>query len=153
VTEQVSLLAKRSFVESCRSPATRRHYIKAVKYFMTYLNLPPESYDKLIEKDPKLIQMDICDFISYLKERKNSSATISLYLAAIAKFYTMNDLTPHLNWKKITSFKPENETTVHNHIGSVECEIRNEIHDLKSLFLGRLTAVESYDVQMAEMNS
>jgi hypothetical protein len=42
---------------------------------------------------------------------------------------------------------------LHNHIGSVECEIRNEIHDLKSLFLGRLTAVESYDVQMAEMNS
>jgi site-specific recombinase XerD len=112
VTEQVSLLAKRSFVESCRSPATRRHYIKAVKYFMRYLNLPSGSYDKLIEKDPKLIQMDICDFISYLKERKNSSATISLYLAAIAKFYTMNDLTPQLNWKKITSFKPENEQTV-----------------------------------------
>jgi integrase len=79
---------------------------------MRYLNLPSESYDKLIEKDPKLIQMDICDFISYLKERKNSSATISLYLAAIAKFYAMNDLTPQLNWKKITSFKPENETTI-----------------------------------------
>jgi hypothetical protein len=100
VTEQVSLLAKRSFVESCRSPATRRHYIKAVKYFMRYLNLPSESYDKLIEKDPKLIQMDICDFISYLKERKNSSATISLYLAAIAKFYTMNDLTPTTKLEK-----------------------------------------------------
>jgi hypothetical protein len=41
---------------------------------------------------------------------------------------------------------------LHNHISSVECEIRNEIRDLKSLLLRRLTAVESYDVQMAEVN-
>ena len=34
-------------------------------------------------------------------------ATISLYVATINKFYSMNDIT--LNWKKISSFMGEHE--------------------------------------------
>jgi integrase len=75
---------------------------------MDYLKIPSGSYDRLLDKDPKLIQMDICDFITYLRKRGNSSATVSTYVAGIAKFYLINDVTT-LNWKKIKSFMGEHE--------------------------------------------
>ena len=82
-------------------------YVKALEYFMKYLGLPNRDYDKLLNKDVKLIQMDICDFINYLKV-DHSPASVSAYLCAISKFYTMNDITT-LNWKKIKSFMGEYE--------------------------------------------
>ena len=82
-------------------------YVKALEYFMKYLGLPNRDYDKLLNKDVKLIQMDICDFINYLKV-DHSTASVSAYLCAISKFYTMNDITT-LNWKKIKSFMGEYE--------------------------------------------
>ena len=74
---------------------------------MDYLRLPHDQYDKLLKRDPKLIQMDICDYTVFLK-KKFSPATVASYIAAIAKFYAMNDITS-LNWKKIHSFQPEPE--------------------------------------------
>jgi hypothetical protein len=102
-------LAYRNFTETCRSEATRRGYVKALTYFMTYLCLPSDAYDKLLppEKDPKIIQMDVCDFVSYLRKKGIAYATISMYTAAINKFYSMNDVT--LNWKKVYSFMGEHE--------------------------------------------
>jgi len=44
---------------------------------MGYLRMPPDGYDKLLEKDPKLIQQDLRDFILYLK-KDHSSATVSI---------------------------------------------------------------------------
>ena len=109
-TEQISTsystLAFRNFVNTCRSPATRSVYVKALHYFMDYLKIDRHQYQKLLEKDPKLIQMDICDFILYLKKDR-SSAAISVYVGAINKFYAMNDV--NLNWKKIRSFMGEHE--------------------------------------------
>ena len=58
---------------------------------MDYLKLPPYEYDKLLDKDPKLVQMDICDFITYLRKRGNASASVSTYVATLTKFYVMND--------------------------------------------------------------
>jgi integrase len=74
---------------------------------MKYLGLPNRDYDKLLDKDVKLIQMDICDFINYLKV-DHSAASVSVYVSGINKFYTMNDVTT-LNWKKINSFMGEHE--------------------------------------------
>ena len=51
--------------------------------------------------------MDICDYTVFLK-KKFSPATVASYIAAVAKFYAMNDITT-LNWKKIHSFQPEHE--------------------------------------------
>jgi integrase len=101
-----SSLAYRNFVDTCRSEATRSVYIKALRYFMGYLRLPSQAYDKLLDKDPKSIQMDICDFITFL--RKEHSSAVTLYVAALNKFYAMNDVTT-LNWKKIHSFEGERE--------------------------------------------
>ena len=36
---------------------TRQHYVKALHYFMTYLHIPLDAYDKLLDKDTKTIQM------------------------------------------------------------------------------------------------
>jgi hypothetical protein len=112
MSEQLSSLAYRLFVDTCRSPVTRMHYIKALRYFMEYLSIPLQDYSKLLppEKDPKIIQMDICDFISHLRKKGLANATITLYLVATQKFYAMNDVT--LNWKRIRSFMPDDETTV-----------------------------------------
>ena len=89
---------------------TRQHYVKGLGYFMDYHHLPHDAYDKLLEKDPKHIQMDICDFVTYLRKRGNASASVSVYVAAVNKFYAMNDII--LNWKKIRSFMGEHEKTV-----------------------------------------
>jgi integrase len=108
VTEQLSLsaLAYRNFVDTCRTLATRRVYVKALRYFMDYLHLSPEAYDKLLDQDPKVTQMNICDYVSFLRKHK-SPATVSAYVAAVRKFYSMNDI--QLNWDKIHSFEGEKE--------------------------------------------
>jgi integrase len=103
--------AYRCFVDTCRSEATRTGYVRALGFFMDYLKIPRGSYDRLLDKDPKLIQMDICDFITHLRRRGNASASISAYIAAISKFYVINDVTT-LNWKKIKSFMGEHEKVV-----------------------------------------
>jgi site-specific recombinase XerD len=84
-------------------------YIKALRYYMHYLQLSPEAYDKLLvlaDQDSKLTQMNICDYVSFLRKQK-SPATVSAYIAAIRKFYAMNDI--QLNWDKIHSFEGEKE--------------------------------------------
>jgi integrase len=99
----------RNLVETCRSPSTRILYTKALRYFMSYLRLPNGAYDKLVEKEPKLIQMDICDFITRLRKSGRSPATVSSYVAALRRFYEMNDI--ELHWRKIHSFEGEMEKT------------------------------------------
>jgi integrase len=106
VSEQLSALAYRNFVETCRTVATRQTYIQALRYFMDYLHLPHEAYHRLLDQDPKVTQMNICDYVSFLRKQK-SPATASTYVAAIRKFYAMNDI--QLNWDKIHSFEGENE--------------------------------------------
>jgi integrase len=74
---------------------------------MDHLGIGQNDYDKLLDRDPKIIQEDIIRFIlDYSK--KIAPATLSLYVGAIRKFYTMNDIT-NLNWKKIRSFEPERQ--------------------------------------------
>jgi Phage integrase, N-terminal SAM-like domain len=87
-----SSVAFRNFIHTCKSPETRSTYTKFVNRFMDYLQIPLGEYDKLLEKDPKIIQMDICDYITFLRQDHASPATISLNVAALTKFYTMNDV-------------------------------------------------------------
>jgi hypothetical protein len=76
---------------------------------MSYLRLPSEAFDRLLDKDPKIIQMDICDYVIHLKKSGIiAPRSIQAYLAAFHKFYVMNDVT-QLNWTKIHSFLGENE--------------------------------------------
>lgn len=108
-------IAYRNFVNTCKSAKTRKNYEHSLQYYISYLcleldKLKEESiYDYLIRQDPKITQMNICDFITYLsKQKKLASKSIAAYVAAIRKFYEMNDMTS-LNWKKIHSFEQESE--------------------------------------------
>jgi integrase len=74
---------------------------------MDYLHLPPEAYDRLLDQDPKVTQMNICDYVSFLRKQNRAPATVSAYVAAVRKFYSMNDI--QLNWDKIHSFEGEKE--------------------------------------------
>lgn len=92
----------------------------ALRFFMDYLHLPYDAYDKLLETEPKLIQMDICDFITHLRKSGHSPASVSTYLAAIRKFYDMNDI--DLHWRKIHSFEGEKEKVAEdllNHVTTI----------------------------------
>jgi site-specific recombinase XerD len=101
--------AYREFVDSLtKSPATRTLYVQALHYFTNYLGVPRDSYDKLVDKDPKIIQMNISDFIKSLGKRGLSYATVSSYCGALKKFYDQNDIIT-INWKKIRGFMGEHE--------------------------------------------
>lgn len=63
----------------------------------------------LLERDFQIIQTDICDFVTFLRQNKISYATISLYVAAIKKFYDMNDIGNMINWRKVRHFMGEHE--------------------------------------------
>jgi integrase len=97
-------IAYRNFIGTCRTSSTRYIYKKALEYFLSYLQLGPSDYVKLLEMDTKIAQMNICDYISYLRR---TSQTVTAYVSAIRKFYVMNDVL--LNWEKIHSFKGEEE--------------------------------------------
>jgi hypothetical protein len=73
--EQTSL-AKYNFLSICKSPATQETYFNANHYYMDFLKIGHEDLGKLLDKDPKLIQMDICRFVKELS-KNHSSATIS----------------------------------------------------------------------------
>jgi integrase len=73
---------------------------------MKYLKL--DNYDSILDLDPKLLQLNICDYIVFLKSRNLAPQSIAAYVAAIRKFLDMNDVIT-LNWKKIHSFQPEPE--------------------------------------------
>ncbi len=106
--------AYREFVDSLeKSPATRTPYVQALHYYMDYLGISRDGYDKLLDKDPKIIQMNIGDFIKSLgkKGRGLSYATISTYADALKKFYDQNDIIT-INWKKIRGFMGEHERVV-----------------------------------------
>ena len=122
----VSQLAYRNFVETCKSATTRKTYLMSLYHFMDYLKIGHDQYDKLIEKDPKIIQMDICNYITWLKSRGIAFATISLYVAAIQKFCTMNDII--LNWKKIKNYIGEHEKVAEDR-PYLNSEIQTLIHN------------------------
>jgi len=103
-----SMIAYRNLANTCRSPATRQVYTGALNYFMTYLQLQKGDYDKPVQRDPKTIQMDICDFVSYMRGSGRSYAVVSVYVAALSKFFAMNDITT-INWLKVHSHMGEHE--------------------------------------------
>ncbi len=100
----------RNFVCSLKSSFTRNAYTKALLQFMKFRNI--STSNDLIKEDPRSLQSNIIDWLIHLKEvKKLSSASVTLYCAAIRHFYDMNDIVG-LNWKKISSFIGERVKTV-----------------------------------------
>jgi integrase len=100
----------RNFVCSVKSRYTAESYTKALRQFMVFKKL--YSCEDLLKQDSRILQSNIIDWLIHLKEEKGlSSASMTLYSAAIRHFYEMNDVLG-LNWKKINSFIGEQVRTV-----------------------------------------
>lgn len=77
-----------------------------MQFFLKYLKLQPTDYDLLVSQDPKIIQANIIQFTIYCKDiRRLAPSTIKGHLAAIRKFFDMNDI--DLRWKRINAYQGE----------------------------------------------
>ena len=89
------------FFDSIKSKETR---IKYSSYLKKYLEIT--GIDNLLsEKDPRLIERQIIDFIIKLKKEGKNWGGIHNYVSMILAFYKINDVV--LNTTKITKFMPE----------------------------------------------
>jgi integrase len=162
----------RNFINSCKSEATKNDYHKGLSYFMNYLKIEREDdYSKLIDgRDTKIIQADIIDWITYMKDIAGlSPASINLYTAAVNHFYAMNDVT--LNTRRINAFKPEFRNVVEDQPYTREqikqlldkAEQRNRaiilllsssgmrVGALQNLKVGDLTPIDKYNIYQIQV--
>jgi integrase len=141
---------------------------------MSYIRIEPKEedcYAKLIEgRDIKIIQADIIDWITHLKDTAGlSPASINLYTAAVKHFYAMNDIT--LNTRCINAFKPEFRNVVEDQPYTREqikllldkAEQRNRaiilllsssgmrVGALQNLKVGDLTPIDKYNIYQIQV--
>lgn len=94
--------AYKNFINSLDSEASRRTYRSTFPQFMRFCKT--DSYDAMLQIQPKKLEGLIRDYIIHLREyRKASPATVASYSSCIAHFYEMNDVV--INWKKLKKFK------------------------------------------------
>lgn len=73
-----------NLTDTCRSKATQISYVKGLNYYTQFIGIQKGAYDQLIDKDPKVIQQEISQYVIHLKRQtKLSSSSISAYLAAL----------------------------------------------------------------------
>lgn len=90
-TSQSSSAAYRNFINTCRSIVTRKHYTRPLEYFMKFLKL--DNYDRILDMDPKILQMNICDYVVFL--RSNNLAPRSIANRTFVRGY--KTYTHHIN--------------------------------------------------------
>jgi integrase len=95
----------RHFINTIRTDSTLERYIFSLKKYMAYVGAKDVNDLMLLQDNPKLVQSKIIDFIIDLKKQDLSIDAINLYVAAIAKFYTVNDV--NLNRRKIGMYMPK----------------------------------------------
>ena len=161
----------RNFINSCKSEATKNDYRKGLSYFMSYLQLQPNKEDCYSDgRDTKIIQADIIDWITHMKDTLGlSPASINLYVAAVNHFYTMNDIV--LNTRRINAFKPEFRNVVEDRPYTREqikslldkAEQRNRaiilllsssgmrVGALQNLKVGDLTPIDKYNIYQIQV--
>ena len=89
------------FMDSLKSEQTR---IKYSSYLKRYLEITGID-NPLAEKDPRLVERQIIDFINKMKRDGKNWGAIHNYVAMILSFYKINDIV--LNTTKIGRFMPE----------------------------------------------
>lgn len=99
----------RRFISSLPSEVTREYYHRWLHYFMDWLQIDWEEYDRLLDYDPRMLQSKIIDYVIWMKdEKKLSSSSIKIRIAALHHFYDMAEY-EGLKWKIIEKFKPESD--------------------------------------------
>jgi integrase len=89
------------FFNSIKSKQTRIKYSSYLKKYQEITGIK----DLLAEKDPRIIERQIIDFINLLKKQGKNWGSIHNYVAMILAFYKINDII--LNVAKINKFMPE----------------------------------------------
>ncbi|MGZ5484443.1 MAG: hypothetical protein ACXWFB_00845 [Nitrososphaeraceae archaeon] len=77
--------------------------------YTEYLKIERDNIFDLLQKDGRIIQSDIIEYIMKLRDEEYSYSSISGKLAAIFLFYDMNDIV--LNKKRICRHMGEHEKT------------------------------------------
>jgi integrase len=94
-----------NFINSLRSEATVSIYQFSLGHYMQYIRANRVS--SLVKQDKKTIEQQIISYLVDLRRnQKLSYASLSIRLAALRKFYEMNDVV--LNWKKVSNYLGEN---------------------------------------------
>jgi hypothetical protein len=101
--------AYKNFINTVDSEATQRSYRYTITKFMEFCGL--DDYDKMLQIEPKKLEGLISDYITHMKvDKKLSYNTVSLYVASVSHFYSMNNVI--LNWKRLSKFKGKRRLVV-----------------------------------------
>jgi len=94
-----------NFINSLRSEATIAMYQFSLRNYMQYIKT--NSVSGLINQDSRTIEQQLITYLVDLrKNQKLSYSSLAMRLAALRKFYEMNDVI--LNWKKVSNYLGEN---------------------------------------------
>ena len=105
-----SKIAFINFINAIKSPETKEKYSYNFLKYTEYLNIERDNISDILQKDVRIIQSDIIEYIMKLRDEGYSYSSISGKLAAIFLFYDMNDIT--LNKKKISKYLGEHVKTI-----------------------------------------
>ncbi len=103
---QTTVDALKQFQDAIKSPRTKETYTLFLLSFQTYIKAP--KCDMLLQKySIKEMEMNIIEYILYLRDqRKVSPSTNRVNVAAIKHFFDMNDFVG-INWKKVSKYMGE----------------------------------------------
>jgi site-specific recombinase XerD len=91
-----------NFINSLRSKATIKVYRLSINNYMRFIKT--SNISSLLKQDHKTIESQIISYLVDMRGNQNLSyASLSLRLAALKKFYEMNDVV--LNWKKVSVYQ------------------------------------------------
>jgi len=94
------------FFSSLKSPDTKQKYRSYFKKYLELTGLTVQDLRK--EKDPRIIEMQIIDFINSCKNEGMNWGAIHNYITMIQSFCKINDIV--LNTAKINRFMPEHRS-------------------------------------------
>ncbi|MEX2191801.1 MAG: hypothetical protein WD717_00255 [Nitrosarchaeum sp.] len=104
--EQNTERSIRIFLASLKSEKTRLEYIKSLEKFRKHFQI--DSFNEYLKKDPKDIQLDLEDYLLWMRENVFTNS-IPTYYHPIQTFLEMNDIM--INFKKLRRLFPERAKT------------------------------------------
>jgi integrase len=90
-----------NFINSLRSPDTKKHYSYVLKQFMAFHKIDEYSTLMVMDKEEK-----IKEYVVYLVSQGASTSRFRILFAALKNFYEMNDV-ENINWHKLKRFMGE----------------------------------------------
>ena len=110
---------RKQFLDSVRSPFTKRNYTAAINTYMQFHKMDGD-WNQLLGEDIKQVQSKIQAFIIHQRDnRKLRAATIDQQISALWHFYTYNDVVG-INWVRLRSYTGEHVKAVRDKPYTVE---------------------------------